>query len=164
MFTKLIQDFDTSINKQLNINHPCGENKKNFAKLCKIIARSFGYGRSASAICISRENWLSPVIQATWEARSVGWLEKEGSQRPGRMISVAALWPTCFGEANRGGQAPVKIQLRAARTEGREFEPSQRPSNIARPSSLYCNCIVHICIRKPNKKIFKKKIYAASVA
>ena len=46
---------------------------------------------------LSRENWLSPVIQATWEARSVGWLEKEGSQRPGRMISVAALWPTCLG-------------------------------------------------------------------
>ena len=55
-----------------------------------------------------RENWLSPVIQATWEARTVGWLEKEGSLLPDRIISVAALWPTCFGRSNRGGQASVK--------------------------------------------------------
>ena len=45
----------------------------------------------------SRENWLSPVIQATWEARTVEWLENEGSLRPGRMISEAALWPTGLG-------------------------------------------------------------------
>ena len=27
-----------------------------------------------------RENCLSPVIQGTWEARTVGWLEEEGTQ------------------------------------------------------------------------------------
>ena len=51
----------------------------------------------------SRENWLSPVIQTTWEARTEGWLETEGSLRPVRMISVAALWPTCLGRSNREG-------------------------------------------------------------
>ena len=49
--------------------------------------------------CNSRENWLSPIIQATWEARTVGWLEKEGFIHTDRMISVAALWPTCFGRS-----------------------------------------------------------------
>ena len=31
----------------------------------------------------SREIWHSPVIQATWEARTVGWLETERSLPPG---------------------------------------------------------------------------------
>ena len=31
-----------------------------------------------------RENWLSPVSQAPWEARTVGWLEKEELLPPGR--------------------------------------------------------------------------------
>ena len=35
-----------------------------------------------------RENWLSPVIQATWEARTVGWLEKEGSILPDEIICI----------------------------------------------------------------------------
>ena len=41
-----------------------------------------------------RENWLSPVIQTTWEARTEGWLELERD-------SVAAVWPPCLGEVNR---------------------------------------------------------------
>jgi hypothetical protein len=28
---------------------------------------------------MKREIWLSPVIQATWEARAVGWFEVERS-------------------------------------------------------------------------------------
>jgi hypothetical protein len=31
--------------------------------------------QSFDIISGSRENWRSPVIQATWEARAVGWLE-----------------------------------------------------------------------------------------
>ena len=49
-----------------------------------------------------------------------------------------------LGKANRGGQASVKIQLKAVRTEGHKFEPQPEPSNIARPRSLYCNGIVYL--------------------
>jgi hypothetical protein len=28
-------------------------------------------------VFLGREIWLSPVIQATWEARAVGWFEVE---------------------------------------------------------------------------------------
>ena len=40
-----------------------------------------------------RENCLSPVIQATWEARTVGWLEVEWLLPSDKSDSVAALWP-----------------------------------------------------------------------
>ena len=56
----------------------------------------------------SWKNCLSPVIQAILEARTVGWLEKEGSLRPGRIISVAALWPTCLGRPTQ----EVKLMYR----------------------------------------------------
>jgi hypothetical protein len=41
------------------------------------LAGRFGFGRKI---------WLSPVIQATWEARTVEWLEVEGN---GRMLGSA---------------------------------------------------------------------------
>ena len=72
---------------------------------------------------ISREIWLFPVIQATREARTVGWLEKEGVSTPWQNNFCGRIMANLLGKANRGGQAPVKIQLKAARTEGREFEP-----------------------------------------
>ena len=46
---------------------------------------------------ISRENWLSPVIQATWEARTRGWLEVERLLPSAYRDSVAALWPPYLG-------------------------------------------------------------------
>ena len=39
-----------------------------------------------------RENWLSPVIQTNWEARTVGWLEVE-RLLPSAIIGI--LWPHC---------------------------------------------------------------------
>jgi hypothetical protein len=33
--------------------------------------------RAIREIWLGRKIWLSPVIQATWEARVVGWLEVE---------------------------------------------------------------------------------------
>ena len=41
----------------------------------------------------SRENWLSPVFQATWEARTVGWLEVEWLLLSDMCDSVAVLRP-----------------------------------------------------------------------
>jgi hypothetical protein len=46
-----------------------------------LFARRFGslagrFGSLCQEIWLScREIWLSPVIQATWETRAVGWLE-----------------------------------------------------------------------------------------
>ena len=47
-----------------------------------------------------------------------------------------------LGKANRGGQAPVKIQFKAARTEGREFEhqPARYPPTL--PDPVLYNVIV----------------------
>ena len=42
----------------------------------------------------SWENWLSPVIQVTWEARTVGWLEKKELLPLGRSNSVTAVIDT----------------------------------------------------------------------
>ena len=54
---------------------------------CKMLLENF-----ANIILISRENWLSPLIRATWEARTVRWREVEGLR---------------LGTVHRGGQAPV---------------------------------------------------------
>jgi hypothetical protein len=35
--------------------------------------------------------WLSPVIQATWEARAVGWLEMDTSLQVNGLTSGSAL-------------------------------------------------------------------------
>jgi hypothetical protein len=43
-------------------------------------------------LALGRENWLSPVIQATWEATTVGWLEVNTPLRHNRRISGSALW------------------------------------------------------------------------
>ena len=42
---------------------------------------------------------------ATWEARTVGWLEKYELLPPGRSNSVAALRHPCDGTVNRGSKA-----------------------------------------------------------
>jgi hypothetical protein len=39
-----------------------------------------------------REIWLSPVIQATWEARAVGWFEVERLPQENRRAFGTALW------------------------------------------------------------------------
>jgi hypothetical protein len=39
-----------------------------------------------------REIWLSPVIQATWEARTVEWLEVQTLLLGSGRISGSALW------------------------------------------------------------------------
>ena len=57
---------------------------------------------------VNGKNWLSPVILATWEARTEGWHEVEGLTPPGGLDSVAALWPPCLGKVYRGGQTPMK--------------------------------------------------------
>ena len=54
---------------------------------------------------LCRENWLSPVIQATLEARTNGW---HGVERliiipSGGIDFVAAIWPPCLGKVIRGG-------------------------------------------------------------
>ena len=53
------------------------------------------------------ENWLSPVIQATWEARAMGWLKVERLLPSADVDSVAARWPPYFGEVYRGGLTPM---------------------------------------------------------
>ena len=44
-----------------------------------------------------RENWLFHVIQATWEARTVGWLKLERPTSPVYRDSVAALYDPLLG-------------------------------------------------------------------
>ena len=83
-------------------------------------------------------------------------LEKEGSLRPGRMIYMAELWPTCLGKTNRGGQAPVQIQLKAARTEGREFEPQPETLQTLPDPVLYIVIVSYIhALEHPIKKLLK---------
>ena len=98
--------------------------------------------KKTSAITFCRGNWLSPVIQATCEARTVGWLEKERSLHTDRMISVAALWPTCLGRSSEEVKLLWRKKASSTMQEQKDVSssPSQRLSNIARPSSLYCNC------------------------
>jgi hypothetical protein len=58
-------------------------------------ADSCGPGsRSGSRVnCFKgREIWLSPVIQATWEARAVGWFEVERPAQENRRAFGTALW------------------------------------------------------------------------
>jgi hypothetical protein len=48
----------------------------------KIILRQGRFGSLAGRFgSLGREIWLSPVIQATWEARAVEWLEAECPQQ-----------------------------------------------------------------------------------
>ena len=68
---------------------------------------SFLFSQFFSNFKFCPENWLSPVIQATWEARTVGWLEKEELLPPGRGNSVAALRHPCDRKVNRGGKATM---------------------------------------------------------
>ena len=84
----------------------------------------------------------------------MGWLWKEGSLLPGRSISVAALWPTCL----EGQTEEVKSNshedaedgwLHAARTDGRQFEPSQTP---LQPDPVLYTVIVIYALENPIKK------------
>ena len=65
---------------------------------------------------LSRENWLSHVIQATWEARTMGWLEVERLLPSADGDSVAALpvWPPYLGKVYRGGMTPMTREGQAA--------------------------------------------------
>ena len=49
----------------------------------------------------------SPVIQATWEARTMEWLEKEEPLPPDRRTSVDGLRLPGEGKFNQGGKAPM---------------------------------------------------------
>ena len=60
----------------------------------------------AGRIGFSQENWLSLVIQATWEARSEGWLEKFELLLPGGSNSVAALRHPCDRKVNEEAKLP----------------------------------------------------------
>ena len=72
----------------------------------------------------------SPVIQATWEARTMEWLEKEEPLPPDRRTSVDGLRLPGEGKFNQGGLTPVTIggRLLAARTDDASSSPRQRPS------------------------------------
>ena len=59
-------------------------------------------------------------------------------------------------KANRGGQAPVKIQLKAARTEGREFEPQPETLQTLPDPVLYIVIVSYIyALEHPIKKLLK---------
>ena len=56
----------------------------------------------------SRQNWLSSVIQGSWEARTVGFLEVEWHLPPDRRDSAAALrLLACSKKVNGGGPNPM---------------------------------------------------------
>ena len=100
-------------------------------KLPRVISRWF-------KLKVFRENWLSPVIQTTWEARTVGWQEEDRLIPTGGLDSGAVLWPPCLGKVFRGGQTPItreEFRLQAATQKKPEFEPQPDFPNIARPSS-----------------------------
>ena len=102
-------------------------------------------GRPGELALLSQKNWLSPVIQATWEARTVGWLVVEWLLPPDRSDAVAALRPPCSGRCNRGG-----VQL-LWREEARLHHASTEATRVrvpARPSSQYCNCNVQYVMYK----------------
>ena len=59
-----------------------------------------------------------------------------------------------LGKANRGGQAPVKIQLKGCKDRRtRVRDPARDPPTLPDPV-LYTVIVSYICIRKPYKKIF----------
>ena len=60
-----------------------------------------------------RENWLSPVIQATWEARTVGCGTVEDFCYTGGWVSVAAVRLPSFEAVHRGGQPSYDERRRA---------------------------------------------------
>ena len=90
-----------------------------------------------------RENWLSPVIQATWEARTVGCGTVEDFCYTGGWVSVAAVWLPSFEAVHRGGQPSYDDERRPAyplqRQTGPELESQPDPVLII---VLYCTMIV----------------------
>ena len=108
---------------------------------CKMLLENF-----ANIILISRENWLSPLIRATWEARTVRWREVEGLR---------------LGTVHRGGQArderrPGGYLLLHGQT-GCEFE-SQPKSRQQQPDPVLINvlCCTYYKMKKNKSKNIKK--------
>ena len=86
------------------------------------------------------------------------FLEKEGSLLPDRMISVAALWPTCLGRSAEEVKLLLRKNVSSTMQEQKDASssPSQKLSqHIQTQFSIllyYCNK----CIRKPNTSLLKK--------
>ena len=95
---------------------------------------------------ISQENWLSPVIQATWEARTVGWLEVEKLLPPDRRTSVSAISTEDF---------QVLWRYKEAKLHNASWETGVRVP--ARLSSQYCNCPTKIGKLTKNSSSFLKQ-------
>ena len=97
------------------------------------------------------EIWPSLVIQATWEARTVGWLYHLVNEVCGRHAGrrsteeVKLLWQE---EADCMQQ---QQQVQAATSS----RPSEEIPNSARLSSQYCNCKI---VKTPRNNQLKKRI------
>ena len=90
-----------------------------------------------------RENWLSPVIQATWEARAEG------------LYAVERLYTGC-AKVNPGGEAPMTRggQVACCNIIRQSSSPSQRSTQ---PDPVLNAVIVlksKMC-QKSNKNLFK---------
>ena len=73
------------------------------------------------------EDWLFPVIQATWEARTAGWLEKESFFHQTKAIRIKA--PLAMG------RSAEEASLHDATTEVGVPSPMQAAAFLDRPSS-----------------------------
>jgi hypothetical protein len=107
----------------------------------------------------NREIWLSPVIQATWEGVSVGWLEvdtplQDNGQTSGSALRASAELrsPMSQGSLNEEIQAWRTCSTSSALQDGHSsrLHPA-RPCSIVY-TILYC---IKISIKTP-KNIFKK--------
>ena len=94
----------------------------------------------------SREIWHSHVFQATWEARTVGWLETERSPPPGEWC----LWPHYGRHAGRRSTEEVKLLWREdadCKQQQQQVQAATSSRDPARNSLTqsdsvfkYCNC------------------------
>ena len=82
-----------------------------------------------------RENWLSPVSQAPWEARTVGWLEKEELLPPGTVEAItvcdrmkAPLGPPAMGRSTEEVKLPsmTRVYGQVACCDNRSWSSSPR--------------------------------------
>ena len=102
----------------------------------------FSSSQNHSTLQSCREKRLSPVIQGTWQARTVGSLEKEGSLPPGRMVStsITTLWPTCLVMVRSSSCDDIGGRLNAATTEDSSSSPSRSSNMCEIYSSRYQCC------------------------
>ena len=113
----------------------------------------------AGRICFCRENWLSPVIQATWEAIEL-WdgLNWNGSYHQ----TEGNLWSHYGPPAKERSTEEVVVSYDENRQDcmlhqqSPEFEPQPDIKISVRPSSQYCNCTKNVI--NPNKKNKKKRV------